>query len=287
MKEKTIQLLTGLAFYAAMVLIGFSTIFQARSYGLDKGIHLPVVLESAEGLRVGAQVLVLGIPKGVVSSLHYVLIRPDGGIVPWDEEQKPIPGTVSVGQKVLCVLDLEQDITLYPNYKITTRYPSPIAQKIVAIEPGRKGEAPAPAAGTLRPDDPAAETVWQPLKLNRQELLDFQKSGLLPERGRLLASQNSDDPIYLAASIIADNRDTLHRIIANLAQITDKLNRGQGTTAALLNRDALSSQTNDILAGVIILLNEARYGVEDTRESRAMTDFIAALLPVIFKAAGL
>ncbi len=269
MSERTTQLVTGLAFACLMLAIGYFTILRGRTYALEKGVHIPLLLESAEGLRVGAPVLVLGIEMGVVSSLHYVLTREDGSILPWKEEEaaRRSPG----GQKVICILDLIRDVPLYPNYKITSRYPSPISQKIVAIDPGR--------LDAKRPD-------WQPLKLSHEQLLAFRATGLFPNGRDMLSSANSDDPIYLAASVINDNRGSLFRITSNLAEITRKINEGNGTLAAALNRDVLSAEANRSLGGLIIFLNEIRNGVEDTRESRGMTDLIAALLPVFFYAAG-
>ena len=283
MSDRRLQLITGAAFFAVMGAIGYFTIARGRTYALEKGVHIPVLLESAEGLRVGARVFVLGIEMGVVSSVHYVLTREDNSIIPWDEEGKPRRADRPAGQRVICILDLERDVQLYPNYSLKSRYPSPISQKIVSLNPGRLLAPPGGKAGTGGTTDPA----WRPLRMTQPQLRAFLQSGVLPADGTMLASQNSDDPIYLAASIIADNRQTLLRITSNLAEITHKVNVGQGTLSAVLNQETLSRETNNSLAGLVIFLNEIRHGVEDTRESRAMTDFIAALLPVMFKVAGL
>ena len=272
MSGRNLHLFIGATFFALLSAIGYFTIARGRTYALEKGVHMPVLLESAEGLRVGARVFVLGIQMGVVSSVHYVLTRADGSIIPWDDEGKTQPGNVSAGQRVICVLDLLHDVRLYPNYTVSTRYPSPISQKMVAINPGRLGET--------NPD-------FRPMKLTQLQLRAFLRSGVLPDSGTMIAAGNSDDPIYLAASLIADNRETLFRITSNLAEITRKVNEGRGSLAAILNQETLSRETNQSLAGLVIFLNEIRHGVEDTRESRAMTDFIAALLPVVFKVAGL
>lgn len=272
MIDRKQQLVVGAAFFAAMILVGYFTIARGRTYALEKGVHLPILLESAEGLRVGARVYVLGIEMGVVSSLHYVLTRADGSIIPWNEERSLRPNEGTAGQRVIAIIDLERSIKLYPNYSAKTRYPSPISQKIVALDPGRLEDK---------------ESSWQPRTLTQPQLRAFLARGTLPSDGTMLASHNTDDPIYLAASVIADNRAALLRITGNLAEITGKVNEGQGSVAAILNRETLSRETNESLAGLIIFLNEIRHGVEDTRESRAMVDFISALLPFLFKAGGI
>ncbi|HQI18332.1 MAG TPA: MCE family protein, partial [Leptospiraceae bacterium] len=72
-------------------------------------------------------------------------------------------------------------------------------------------------------------------------------------------------------------RRSLRKIASNVAEITEKMNSGNGTIAALLNRGDLVNNTNEILRGSLILIQEIREGVEDTRESKAAIDFISVV----------
>ena len=282
----------GLLFFIVMGLIANFTIIQGQSYELTRAVHIPVLLETAEGLRVGAPVLVKGVEMGVLSQMDYIQLDESGFPLPWAtdpntakiyrDHHSRIPGRTDpnrkvYGQKVLAILDLKEHVPIYPDFKIVTRYTSLISQKIVEILPGR-----------LRPgQDPR----WNPLILRYQTLQKYRQTGELPRNGKkptLLTSNNFDDPIYLLAGVINENRRPIHKITSDLRDISGRIDTGKGTVSLLLTDDKLVRGTNDILKLVRILIQDGRTLVEANRETRGEVDFLSAYLTtIILKGAGL
>ena len=271
LRKRLPALLSGIGFFAALSVLGFNTIMETRAYGLEKGVHLPVRLRTAEGMKIGAPVLVQGVQKGVLSSLHYVQLDKDGRPVPWDADNgkdllKKSYNNLSIpparGQAVIAILDLEHPIPLYPNYKIITRNTTLISQKIIEIVPGSK--------------DPARPN-WRPLTLNLEETHVFQRSGRLPpekNREEITRAGNAQDVLYLLSSLLGENREDIHTITSNLAAITRDINKGPGDVSLLLNKDTLHRRSNLLLVSMAVLLQEARELNEDLRESNASVNFL-------------
>ncbi len=311
------SLLVGMLFWGGLVLTGYVTIVQTKAFGTESGIHIPVMLETAEGLRAGAPVLVMGVKMGVLSSLHYVQVDENGFPLPWnvkesdltatgrDRIMRKVPGKDpekildryygkqaespgvrnaaakspakkrrAAGQAVLAILDLDKNVPIYPNYKVVTRFQSVVSQKIVELLPGR-----------LDPKRPN----WKPRLLSLAELRRFEKTGAMPELGpgnELLRSDNFDDPMYLIASVINENREPIFRITSNLRDISAKMNRGENSVATVINRPDLHGGANQAILALGVLVQEARDGVEDLRESRAGIDFMGGWLITILQAAA-
>lgn len=243
--HRFLTLLTGFLFFGGMLMIGYFTIARQKEQGLRSPEFYLLELETAEGLKVGASVQILGVPSGVVDSMYYV------------------PPEDSGETKVLAVLAISRQVPIYSNYRIITRFPTALAAKVVEINPGTRTN------GAFQ---------VQPRLLGSHELVNLKTSGVMPEAGaNVLRAANYDDPLYLIATSLTENRRSLRKIASNVAEITEKMNSGNGTIAALLNRGDLVNNTNEILRGSLILIQEIREGVEDTRESRAAIDFISVV----------
>ncbi len=242
--HRFLTLLTGVLFFGAMLGIGYFTIARQKESGVRSPEFYLLELETAEGLKIGASVQILGVPCGVVDSMYYIPTQ-DGKTT------------------VLAVLALTKTVPMYSNYRIITRFPTALAAKVVEINPGRKTDG---------------AVIVQPQLLGSRELVDLKTHGTIPELGaNALRASNFDDPLYLIAASLTENRKSLRRIASNVAQITDKMNAGNGTIALLLNRPDLVNNLNEILKGSLILIEEIHAGVEDTRESRAAIDFISVI----------
>jgi len=238
--------IVGVAFFVTLVFVGYFTIIRQKKEGVILPVFFPVQLETAEGLKVGARVSVLGVPAGSVDSLYFV--EPDEG----------------EGAHVIALLAINQSVVFFKNYRIITKYPTALAAKVVEINPGRK----------ISEDDRPVH----PRFMASRELVAAKRTGVLPAFGPgLLRAANYDDPLYLIASALTENRKALRKIARNVAEVTDKLNNGRGTLAAILNRPDLANGTNEIMKGAIILIQEIREGIEDTRESRAFVDFLSVI----------
>ncbi|MBL8019481.1 MAG: MCE family protein [Leptospirales bacterium] len=245
--HRNITLYVGCTFFAVMGFIAYLTIVRTKEKTEKTPVFYPLVLESAEGLRQGAAISILGVSAGSVDSLY--LISPGDGSGNSDSSM------------VVALLAINQPVTFYSNYRIITRYPTALGAKIIEIDPGRK----------KGPED----RPLLPRYLGSKELVAMKKTGLVPELGNtVLIAANFDDPLYMIATTLAENRKPIRKITRNLAEITGKMNSGSGTIASILNRPDLADGSNEILKGAIILIQEIRDGVEDSRESRAAIDFI-------------
>lgn len=230
-----------------MGFIGYFTIVRTKENMEQTPVFYPLVLESAEGLREGAAISILGVRAGSVDSLY--LVSPEEG------------SGNSESSMVVALLAINQPVTFYANYRIITRYPTALAAKAIEIDPGRK----------THPN----EVALRPRYIGSKELVTMKKTGLVPELGNTaLTAANFDDPLYMIAATLAENRKPIRKIARNLAEITGKMNVGSGTVASIINRPDLAAGSNEILKGAIILIQEIRDGVEDSRESRAAIDFI-------------
>lgn len=241
--SKRVSFFVGLAFFGFMAFVGNLTIVNQKENRMRTPVYYPLRLETAEGLKAGARVQILGVPAGAIDSLYYM--DPESGG----------DGTV------VAVLAITEPVTFYPDYRIITRYPTALAAKEVEIDPG-----------TSRSGKPLG-----PRYLDSKEVVLLKRTGVMPA-GSMLQAANFDDPLYQVAVVLTENRQSLRRITRNLQEITTKINQGNGTLSAILNRPDLADGTNNVLKGGIILIQEIREGVEDTRESRTAIDFFSGIV---------
>ncbi len=66
--------------------------------------------------------------------------------------------------------------------------------------------------------------------------------------------------------------------LENLRDITDKVNKGQGTLGILINDDELHRNASTLLSDAQIVVREVREGLEDTREQAPVNSFVRAAL---------
>lgn len=257
------SLFVGLGFYGAMAAMGFFTII-ASGFAFDsRATRVPVRLLSGEGIRAGVPVYVKGVEAGSVHSLYYVTLDERGELRPWKARGD------SHGQTVVAILTFNEPPVVYPNYTLITRYLSVLGSKVVELNPGS-------AAAEV------GEPVHQQLDYLQISLSDtarYRASGRLPEDDRpMMVATNYDDPVYLIAQVLSENRGDLLRITRNLREVTDKLNLGQRNVALLVNQAQLAQNANGFVKDLVVLTQETRDGAEDLRESRAYIDFIDVLL---------
>ncbi|MCE9597410.1 MAG: MlaD family protein [Spirochaetia bacterium] len=245
--HRNITLYTGLTFFVVMGFIANFTIIRTNERVEQSPVFYPLELESGEGLRAGAEVSILGVRSGSLDSMY--LVSPDD------------PTSTSQSSTVVALLAINRPVTFYANYRIITRYPTALAAKRIEIDPGRKRSN--------------YEQPIQPRYMGSQELVALKRTAMVPELGTSsLRAANYDDPMYLIAATLAENRKSIRKITSNLAEISSKMNSGSGSISSILNRPDLAAGSNEILKGAIILIQEIRDGVEDTRESRSAIDFI-------------
>lgn len=260
---KNLSLGVGLAFFITMGFVGYGTIILQKTVAITRPTRLVVRLDTAEGMRPGAPVLILGVKKGLVAALSYLALDAAGNPIPWATAADT--GNVQ-GQAVFAVLDMADRVTVYKNHRIITRYPNVFSDKVVDIDPGH--------------GQPADEINF--MEISAPELLAFRRGEGLPVvRGTLAAVSNYDDPQYLIASVLGENRAPLRTIVHNVREITDKVNVGQGTVSAFVNDRSLNDESNKLFKTLVILTAEIREGLEDTRESRGSIDMLSAIATIV------
>lgn len=143
------------------------------------------------------------------------------------------------GYQVRVKLRMFIHFTMHKNYSIKIKSDSLLGKKFVAIYPGspygRDGAA--QAVVTDRDDLPG----------------------------------KYEDIMGSLSEVIEENRENIYASINNIRLITDKINRGSGTVARLINEDKIYSQTDE-------LVKELRETIEDAREQAPITSFIRAAL---------
>jgi len=153
-------------------------------------------------------------------------------------------GTVSaiellVDNKVMVSVRLYRLFNLYENYKILLKSQSALGGKIIVINPG------------------AAEFKGQ-LFAN-------------VESWKNLTGYTIGDPLTKISEVIDENRENLKNAVKNISEFSEKINKGEGTIAKLVNQDTIHEDADK-------LIKELRDTVEDSREQAPVTSFIRAAL---------
>jgi phospholipid/cholesterol/gamma-HCH transport system substrate-binding protein len=141
--------------------------------------------------------------------------------------------------KVIVSLRMYRFFVMYENYKIVLKNQSALGGRIITINPGN-----AEADGKL------FEVVKTVMNLH----------------GRTLG-----DPLAKITEVIDENRDNIKIALSNIREFSEKINKGEGTIAKLVNKDTLHEETGK-------LLKELRDTIEDSREQAPVTSFIRAAL---------
>lgn len=268
MRENWKEAAFGMFFWVAMILLFVQTIVLPAEKDRLARIYMPVILKSAQGLREGSRVTVLGVDKGTVLHLTYLPVDRIGRII----TEEDIGSGRQQGQKVLAILHMNDPVELRPDYRINTRYTTVISDKVVDIYPG---------------NGPVAD-IMPVSYLSPNEVFYLMKHGRISLAGKTIPeAQNYDDPLTAVADVLAENRIALRHVIRNTREITDKINSGHGTIAALINDDRLMLGLEETLLETDGLVRDGRDLYESLRESRASIDLMEGyLIPVISAAAG-
>lgn len=140
---------------------------------------------------------------------------------------------------VMVSLRMYRYFTLYENYKIVLKNQSALGGRIITINPGS-----AESDGKL-----------------------FEVLGTVTN----LHGHSIGDPLSKVTELIDENRDNIRIAISNIREFSEKINKGEGTIAKLVNKDSLHEDTGK-------LIKELRDTIEDSREQAPVTSFIRAFL---------
>ncbi|EQA43294.1 hypothetical protein LEP1GSC050_1511 [Leptospira broomii serovar Hurstbridge str. 5399] len=240
-------LLVGAIFSVALVIVGYFTVMTEGGPVQKRGEFLKINFKNAEGIKVGNKVTVQGVPFGYVSNIRLIQISEEGTALP--------AGEIGIATRVEVTIILKEPLRLYENYDITIRNESLLSGRVISIDPGTLE---APPEAKLPPG-----SIYKPV--------DYKTGAQL--KGRVL-----QDPLVSLSELIAENRGDIRKTFSNVADITTKVNSGDGTLGRLINRDDLHTNINTVLTDAQIVLRELREGLEDTREQAPVTSFIRAAL---------
>ena len=263
---------TGLTFF--LILFGTLnfTIFANRSVSKATVTLIPVLLKTAEGIKEGTLAYSHGVHVGSVISLIRVKLGKKGNVLSNLQAQK----SPSYGLGIIAVLSLNKNFIFYPNYRIITKHRTVLSEKIFEILPGDSEDwdtKKLPGLPYIWPKSIDKSLSINNLELNYYELEKLKNTHELPQGKILLPASNYDDPLYLIATVIVENRANIFHLIKNTREITDKINDGTGSFSYFINRRELIDKTNATLEQSIYLINDARDGLEALRESDSTIRF--------------
>ncbi|EMK02014.1 MlaD family protein [Leptospira sp. WS58.C1] len=240
-------LLVGAIFSVALVIVGYFTVMTEGGPIQKRGEFLKINFKNSEGIKVGNKVTVQGVPFGYVSNIRLIQIDESGAVLP--------AGEVGVATRVEVTILLKEPVRIYENYDIAIRNESLLSGRVISIDPGTS--------------ESAEESKGAPRTF---QVVDYKTAGA-SLKGRVL-----QDPLVSLSELIAENRGDIRKTFSNVADITTKINSGDGTLGRLINRDDLHTNVNTVLTDAQIVLRELREGLEDTREQAPVTSFIRAAL---------
>lgn len=139
--------------------------------------------------------------------------------------------------KVIVEMKMFKKFTMYENYRITLKNQTAIGGRIIVINPGE----------------------YQKERMEYGEISVYKN----------LHGSTIGDPLSKISEIIDENRGDLREAIANFREFSEKINKGNGTIAKLVNEDTMHKDT-------VKLINELRDTIEDAREQAPVTSFIRA-----------
>ncbi|MEM7183607.1 MAG: MlaD family protein [Spirochaetota bacterium] len=249
--------MVGALFFGALATVAYFTIITEGGPLQKKLPMLRVYFPNAQGIKVGNKVTVQGVPYGYVSSVQLVKLDADGNVLSDDQ--------AGIFTKVQIAIALRNKIHLFENYKISIRNESLLSGRVIAIDPGTAYEL-----DTKTGEIKKGAVVRKPLAL---DFSPTQKATKVNLRGK-----TDQDPLVSLSELIAENRNDIRKTVANIADITGKINQGDGTLGKLINSGSVHDNVNTALTDAQIVLRELREGLEDTREQAPVTSFIRAAL---------
>lgn len=260
------NILVGTMFFGALTILGYFTIISEEGPFAARGKEIVVYFESAEGLKKGTRVTVLGVPMGNIEEINLVSVSADGRAVPDDSAAR-------IGQKVAVVISLRQSVVFYSNYRIAVKSESLLSDRVIAIDPG----SPADEKGNRFAALPVPVMDKGDLDERGFTALEFQLE--LNDDGSYheLSGEAGKDPIASITDLVAENRSDVRRTISNIAEISDKVNTGKGTIGMLVNDGELHDEAHSLVNDAEIVVREAREGFEDTREQAPVDSFLRAI----------
>ncbi|MBU4200037.1 MAG: MCE family protein [Verrucomicrobia bacterium] len=230
-RELTMEVVVGSFMFAALLSLCFFTILLSRENFFKTTYPFEVVFEDVMGLRDGDNVVIRGMMVGKVKELA---LKEDG---------------VHIQSALLRPVTLKQD------YKIEIIATSVLGGRYLQIDEGKAAEVlpPEVVVRGLKPNDLIAIASAVVADLKNITMKINSREGTL---GKLI----NDDALYNdARDIVAEVKTSIKErhllknietVAANLGDISEKINKGQGTIGKLVNDDGLYTDTRRIVGDI-------------------------------------
>ncbi|MBW7858614.1 MAG: MCE family protein [Leptonema sp. (in: Bacteria)] len=264
--------IVGLLFFGSLALVGYFTVISDSGPFSQQGQQLVLYFDHAEGVKVGTRVTVLGVPAGTVAAVELVSV---------DDNSRPVPDdSVSRARQIVAItIELKKPVVFYSNYSVNLKNESILSGKVVAIDPGttqvRSGQPPERLQVIWVDPKQALQAGKTASQISLEKYLEDQSQN---RSITALQGQNAGDPVAGLAQLISENRENVRRTIQNVAEITDKINNGQGTIGLLINDNQLHENATTLVTDARLVVREMRESLEDTREQAPVTSFLRAAL---------
>ncbi len=199
------NLMVGLLFFAALAMLAFFTIVSEDGPFASQGKQIVAFFDTAEGIKAGSRVTVVGVPSGLVRSVDLVPVDANRKFVGADSPEK-------VGQRVALTIELTKELVFYENYSIDIKAASLLGGRIVAIYPG--SSFPETAPYTQEEEQGNEQKAFEAIPVFFAKGEGFFTESVLRQyleaRDRMgyveLQGQAAGDPVAGLAEIISENR---------------------------------------------------------------------------------
>ncbi len=263
----------GVAFWIIMIGIGVFTVVMPAKRDLNLPYYLPILIRNAHDIQHGTRVQILGIDQGYIKYIDYFPLDKEGNFI-FITDCKELCQEQIHDQILLAILNIRKELEFYENYRIYTRYNNVLGEKVIEIDPGSRF--------TIKNQKKIEQKRIHVKYLTPNELFYLMNNQSIPlNKKELLFASNYDDPITIVAEMVYENRKTIHKIFRNTAEITQKINQGNGTIGLLLNEHTVLTNTDKAFLEIILLIRDLRESLESLREHKILSNTFSGILSII------
>jgi phospholipid/cholesterol/gamma-HCH transport system substrate-binding protein len=263
----------GIVFWVIIIGIGTFTVVMPAKRDLNLPYYLPIVIKNAHDIQLGTRVQILGIDQGYIKYIDYFPLDKDGNFI-FISDCKDLCQDKTYDQILLAILNIRKELEFYENYRIYTRYNNVLGEKVIEIDPGSKF--------VIKNQKKFEQKRIEIKYLTPNELFSLMNNQSIPlNKKEILFASNYDDPVTIVAEVVYENRKTIQRIFKNTAEITHKINKGNGTIGLLLNEHIVLTNTDKTLLEIILLIRDLRESLESLREHKILSNTFSGILSTI------
>ena len=229
----------------ALVWVTFQTL-NGEKFWKDKGYTLIAGFESLKELKKGDEVRMAGVTIGSVES------------------------TRLAGRRAEAVLRIEPTVSIHGDAKATIVMAGLIGTNYIGIDLGT------PDAAPLRDGAEIQTTVTPDINTIMSEIgnLGQKLDGALGSISTAINGDGKSPGLFQKLDkLVSDNGDNVNATVANLQQVTDKLNKGEGTLGKLINDPKMH---DELLASVSEIKNAAADAKNFIANAQSIVDQVKA-----------